>query len=211
MGTGTIEIRFERRIDPVIHDRVLRCADALRDSSHRGIDEVFITYHCVGIHVDMDSVSELMMRLGPWLDHWLESESESALESASNTRANHTIPVVFGGSEGPDLTELSSFAKIPESEVVRMFCEPTYRVYMTGFIGGFPYLGIVPPPIRMPRRSQPRKRVVPGSVGIAAYQAGIYPVETPGGWNLIGRTLIDIPSMHFQPGDEIRFVEVPRD
>jgi inhibitor of KinA len=211
VGTGTIEIRFERKIDPVIHDRVLRCANAVRDSSLKGINEVFITYHCVGIHVDVDSVSDLRMHLDPWVDHWLRSESKAVHESTSDTRSIHRIPVVFGGSEGPDLAELSSFAQIPESEVVRMFCEPTYRIYMTGFIGGFPYLGIVPPPIRMPRRSQPRKRVAPGTVGIAAFQAGIYPLETPGGWNLIGRTLVDIPCLHLQPGDEIRFAEVPRD
>lgn len=211
VGTGTIEIRFEPKIDPVIHDRALRCADALRDSPSKGIHEVFITYHSVGIHVDADAAPDLLIHLQTWLDHWLRSDSKAVHESASETRTTHRIPVIFGGSDGPDLSELSAFAQIPESDVVRMFCEPTYRVYMTGFIGGFPYLGTVPPPIRMPRRSQPRKRVAPGSVGIAAYQAGIYPVETPGGWNLIGRTEVDITALQLQPGDAVRFVEAPRD
>lgn len=211
VGTGTIEIRFERVIDPMVHDRVLRCADALRESGIDEMNEIFITYHSVGLHVNPDRVDSLLTELDAWLSTWLRTESTAHHPEPSALRSTHIIPVVFGGAEGPDLSELSAFAQIPESDVVRMFCEPEYRVYMTGFIGGFPYLGTVPPAIRMPRRSQPRKRVAPGSVGIAAYQAGIYPLETPGGWNLIGRTRVDVSELAFRPGDTVRFVEIPHD
>jgi KipI family sensor histidine kinase inhibitor len=172
---------------------------------------VFITYHSVGIHLTQDAPETLLTLLERWLDDWSQMDVDHGQSVPSHPTILHRIPVRFGGDDGPDLADLSAFARISESEVVRMFCEPTYRVYMTGFIGGFPYLGIVPPPLRMPRRAQPRKRVAPGSVGIAAYQAGIYPVESPGGWALIGRTDVDIPSLHLQPGESIRFVEAPRD
>jgi inhibitor of KinA len=165
----------------------------------------------VGVHTKNTAPASLLSRLTDWVDHWSHRNDISDVEARRHEGVIHRIPVRFGGEDGPDLSDLAVFAQIPESDVVRMFCEPEYRVYMTGFIGGFPYLGIVPPELRMPRRAQPRKRVAPGSVGIAAYQAGIYPVETPGGWNLIGRTAVDIPALHLQPGDAIRFVEAPRD
>lgn len=207
----TIELRFERRIDPIVHDRVLRCSAALSAASLEGIDSVFITYHSVGIHLSEEAPASVLTRLTHWVTEWSTRADGSETMDTNVTSILHHIPVRFGGEDGPDLADLAAFAQIPESDVVRMFCEPEYRVYMTGFIGGFPYLGIVPPVLRMPRRNQPRKRVAPGSVAIAAYQAGIYPVETPGGWNLIGRTAVDIPSLQIQPGNSVRFVEAHRD
>lgn len=211
VAARTIEVRFERRIDPSVHDQVLRCSAALSAASLEGIDSVFITYHSVGVHLSGKAPASVLTRLTQWVDEWANQTERSDLEAGSLQPVLHHIPVRFGGEDGPDLAELAAFAQISESEVVRMFCEPEYRVYMTGFIGGFPYLGVVPPVIRMPRRNQPRKRVAPGSVAIAAYQAGIYPVETPGGWNLIGRTAVDIPSLQLQPGDSVRFVEAQSD
>jgi KipI family sensor histidine kinase inhibitor len=211
VAARTIEVRFERRIDPSVHDQVLRCSAALSAASLEGIDSVFITYHSVGVHLSEKAPASVLTRLTQWVDEWSDQSERSDLKAGSLKPVLHHIPVRFGGEDGPDLAELAAFAQISESEVVRMFCEPEYRVYMTGFIGGFPYLGVVPPVIRMPRRNQPRKRVAPGSVAIAAYQAGIYPVETPGGWNLIGRTVVDIPSLQLQPGESVRFVEAHRD
>ncbi len=98
------------------------------------------------------------------------------------------IPVCYGGELGPDLAAVAAFAKAGEDEVVRLHASATYRVFMLGFVPGFAYLGIVDDRIAMPRRSTPRVRVPSGSVGIAGVQTGIYPAETPGGWQLIGRT-----------------------
>lgn len=207
----TVELRFDRRIDPTVHDRVLRCAAALTSASLEGVDSVFITYHSVGVHLSEEAPASILERLTHWVRDWsLRADSSEKADPNLNPTL-HRIPVRFGGSDGPDLAELAAFAQISESDVVRMFCEPEYRVYMTGFIGGFPYLGIVPPELRIPRRSQPRKRVAAGSVGIAAFQAGIYPVEAPGGWTLIGRTDANIPALRMVPGDSVRFVEAHRD
>lgn len=211
VGTRTMELRFEKRIDPSIHDQVLRCSDALLKSQLEGIESIFITYHSVGIHLNEDVPSSFKRILHDWFEHWKRADGERSISDHPRIEVLHRIPVRFGGEDGPDLAELSAFARISEADVIRMFCESAYRVYMTGFIGGFPYLGIVPPSLRMPRRAEPRKRVAPGSVGIAAFQAGIYPVETPGGWNLIGRTEVDIQALQLQPGDAVRFVEAYRD
>lgn len=211
VGTHTIELRFDQRIDPLIHDHVLQCADDLRAADIDGIVSVFITYHSVGVHLNEDTSTSLLKTLQTWFDAWITHIEERSSSERHPLEIIHEIPVRFGGTEGPDLTELAAYAQMSESDVVQIFCESTYRLYMTGFIGNFPYLGIVPPAIRMPRRAQPRISVVPGSVGIAAYQTGIYPVESPGGWNLIGRTEVDIPSLDLQPGDSIRFIEVRHD
>ena len=98
------------------------------------------------------------------------------------------IPVCYGGDLGPDLAGVASFAGMPEADVVRAHAAATYRVFMLGFVPGFAYLGIVDERIAMPRHSTPRVRVPLGSVGIAGVQTGVYPAETPGGWQLIGRT-----------------------
>lgn len=206
-----MELRFEKRIDPLIHDRVLRCSDALLKSQFEGIESIFISYHSVGVHLNEDVPTSFKRILHDWFEHWKRLDGERPMIDFSRNYVLHQIPVRFGGVDGPDLAELSAFARIPESDVIRMFCETSYRVYMKGFIGEFPYLGIVPPLLRIPRRAEPRKRVAQGSVGIAAYQAGIYPVETPGGWNLIGRTEVDIPALQLHPGDAVRFVEAHRD
>jgi inhibitor of KinA len=206
----TIELQFERRIDPAVHNRVMRCAEALSDSAIRGIDSVFITYHSVGIHLRESAPSDFLRSLTLWVEDWRRQDG-IASRSESLSQTLHRIPVRFGGTEGPDLSELARFAHMTEEDVVRMFCEPEYRVYMTGFIGGFPYLGMVPEPLRIPRKAQPRKRVAAGSVGIASFQAGIYPVETPGGWTLIGRTDLALSSLDLKPGDSIRFTEARRD
>ena len=211
VGTRTFELRFEKKIDPLIHDQVLRCADALQKSQLEGIESIFITYHSVGIHLSEDVPASFGRILHDWFEHWKQQDAERSISDHPRIEVPQPISVFFGGEDGPDLADVSAFARISEADVIRMFCEPTYRVYMTGFIGGFPYLGIVPEALRMPRRAEPRKRVAPGSVGIAAFQAGIYPVETPGGWNLIGRTEVDIQAFQLQPGDTVRFVEVHRD
>jgi inhibitor of KinA len=205
----TYEIAFEAIIAPEIHDHAIRCRMDLLDASLPGIDDVFITYHSVGIRISPFINKDIEHLLRDWLSTWLQKRPTTS--DSHRSFATHVIPVTFGGDYGIDLQDVAAFAQISEQEVIRMFCENEYRVYMTGFIGGFPYLGTVPEALRKPRLAKPRKKVIAGSVGIASFQAGIYPVETPGGWNLIGRTEVDISSLSLQPGDRVRFTEARHD
>jgi KipI family sensor histidine kinase inhibitor len=123
-----------------------------------------------------------------------------------------TIPVAYGGETGPDLTEVAAFAGCSDEDVIALHTGREYRVYLIGFLPGFPYMGPVDERIAMPRREAPRLVVPAGSVGIAGRQTGIYPVESPGGWRLIGRTtqrMFDAsrpsPSL-LKAGDLVRFV-----
>jgi inhibitor of KinA len=108
------------------------------------------------------------------------------------------IPVCYGGAYGPDLEDVAAFHHMTEDDVIRIHTEPEYLVYMLGFCPGFPYMGGMDPRIATPRRQSPRLSIPAGSIGIAGEQTGGYPISTPGGWQLIGRT----PVPMFRPWDE---------
>jgi KipI family sensor histidine kinase inhibitor len=124
------------------------------------------------------------------------------------------IPVRYGGHHGADLAEVADRTGCSEAEVVALHSRPVYRVFLVGFVPGFPYLGVLPEELALPRRATPRVQVPAGSVAIAGRQTGVYPFATPGGWHLIGRTDALIwdgrrePPTLLAPGDRVRFVPV---
>jgi KipI family sensor histidine kinase inhibitor len=122
------------------------------------------------------------------------------------------IRVAYGGADGPDLAEVARRTGRSETDVVALHAGREYRVFLVGFVPGFPYLGILPDELVLPRRATPRIRVPAGSVAIAGRQTGIYPLATPGGWHIVGRTdapLWDVtrssPAL-LEPGARVRFV-----
>jgi len=142
-------------------------------------------------------------RLQRW---WEESE---ALEPESR---NIDIPVVYGIAAGPDLGEVARHAGLTEKQVVELHASVDYVVWFLGFQPGFPYLGGLPEQLATPRRDEPRLLVPAGSVGIGGAQTGIYPLATPGGWQLIGHTPLPLFDPHrdepvlLRPGDTVRFI-----
>lgn len=131
---------------------------------------------------------------GDLLDTYIrEAEAASPVPSR-----NIHIPVCYGGAYGPDLEDVAAFHHMTEDDVIRIHTEPEYLVYMLGFCPGFPYMGGMDPRIATPRRQSPRLSIPAGSIGIAGEQTGGYPISTPGGWQLIGRT----PVPMFRPWDE---------
>ncbi|EAU4475557.1 5-oxoprolinase subunit PxpB [Salmonella enterica] len=142
-------------------------------------------------------------RLQRW---WEESE---ALEPDSRSVE---IPVIYGGAGGPDLAAVARHSGLSEKQVVELHASVEYVVWFLGFQPGFPYLGNLPESLHMPRRAEPRLQVLAGSVGIGGAQTGIYPLSTPGGWQLIGLTPLKLfdpmrePPVLLRPGDSVRFV-----
>jgi len=126
----------------------------------------------------------------------------------------YEIPVVYGGERGPDLDWVAGYHRLPVEAVVEMHSTVCYRVYMIGFTPGYPYMGELPAELITPRRDTPRTRVPGGSVGIAQRQTGIYPVASPGGWQIIGWTPVKLfdaeadPPSRLQMGDRVRFKPV---
>ena len=142
-------------------------------------------------------------RLQRW---WEESE---ALEPESR---NITLPMVYGGDSGPDLIEVAKASGLTPKQVVELHASVEYMVWFLGFQPGFPYLGGLPEALHMPRRAEPRLLVPAGTLGIGGAQTGIYPLATPGGWQLIGRTDVALFSpdrdepILLRPGDTVRFI-----
>jgi inhibitor of KinA len=124
------------------------------------------------------------------------------------------IPVCYGGEHGPDLEEVASIHTLSVEQVIRIHSSATYTAYFLGFVPGFAYLGGLPEQLATPRLESPRNKVPAGSVAIGGSQTGVYPVSTPGGWRLIGRTprkMLDLQSKHMsfvETGDQIRFLPI---
>lgn len=127
------------------------------------------------------------------------------------------IPVCYGGEFGPDLDEVAVLHKITSEQVIKLHSSASYLVYFLGFTPGFAYLGELSDELVTPRLPTPRKKVPPGSVGIAGNQTGVYPFETPGGWRLLGRTPVSMFRTDrdglslLSIGDRVRFVPISRE
>jgi inhibitor of KinA len=208
-GDSALVVEFAEAIDQAVNDRAVSLAHRLTATALDGVRDVVPTYRSVGVYFDplranVDSiVAEVKRRV-----------AEPTGSAAEPTRAVIRIPVTYGGEAGPDLADVAAFGGISEEEVVRSHTSRVYRVYMLGFIPGFAYMGSVEPIIAAPRRTVPRVRVPAGSVGIAGSQTAVYPSETPGGWQLIGRTslkLFDLSRANpflLEPGDAVQFYSV---
>jgi len=203
-------VEFEPRVAIEVSEAVLALADRLRGDLGTAASDVVpaITSVCVHASHDADLVA-VEARIAEVIS------VTRAFRPASPARAPHIleIPVVYGGDDGPDLASVAAATGLTASEVVARHTAVSYHVFMLGFMPGFPYLGPVDPSIRVPRLSTPRTKVPAGSVGLAGAQTGIYPRESPGGWQIIGRTsewLFD-PSRtspaRLLPGDRVRFVD----
>lgn len=208
-GDSMLLVELQPAIDPVINERAILLAERIRARGSRGIRDVAPGYATVGIHFD-PLQTDLVA-----LERAIESEFAELVDLSSLAdREVIEIPVSYGGTNGPDLEHVAEWARCSVEDVIARHAERTYRVYMLGFVPGFAYMGRVDPSIAAPRHRVPREKVPAGSIGIAGLQTGVYPVESPGGWQLIGRTatvMFDAnrprPSL-LSAGDLVRFVPV---
>ena len=209
-GDSAVIVEFEERIDPGINARVIAVAEALQSAALAGVRDIVPTFRSVAVYFDplRTDYDALVASI--------EREARQPSASASVESQPIEIPVCYGGELGPDLRNVAAFAKLTEREVVGIHTGITYRVFMLGFVAGFAYMGIVDSRIAMPRHATPRVRVPLGTVGIAGVQTGIYPAETPGGWQLIGRTPVKpFDAARPEPflmkaGDHVRFRSIDR-
>ena len=181
-GDAALIVQFAERIDPAINARAIAFADALRGLPLPGLLDVVPTFRSVAIYFDplRTERDRLMERL--------RALAGAEAPPVRNATSSIRIPVRYGGEFGPDLAEVARFASASERDVVALHTAVTYRVFMLGFLPGFAYLGTVDARIAAPRRVTPRTHVPAGSVAIAGSQTGIYPSDTPGGWQIVGRT-----------------------
>ena len=211
LGDAALTIEFGNEINSEINSRVVAFATTVFDQHWQGIHDIVPTYRSVTVHFDplqWDSAT---------LTKRLKILPRQEPGQAEPQGIFHEIPVLYGGEWGQDLEEVATFAGLQPAEAIAVHASVLYRVYMLGFSPGFPYLGLVPEQLAMPRRITPRPKVPAGSVGIADRQTGIYPTATHGGWQIIGRTPISMyrktktnPFL-LKPGDRVRFKPIVRD
>ena len=182
VGDCAVSVEFGQEISLEINHKVMALKMVLERKPIRGIVELIPTYCSLLIQYDpMD------LRYGQLRDR-LEALVTQLDEVEMPPKQVVEIPVAYGGEYGPDLGEVARAHNISEDEVIKLHSEPEYPIYMLGFVAGFPYLGGMNKAIATPRKKSPRLKIEAGSVGIAGEQTGIYSVESPGGWQIIGRT-----------------------
>jgi inhibitor of KinA len=217
MGDRALVVELATTAGPEVNLRALALAEALRADPPPGVTDVVPCTASVTVHYDPLRACELLQSAAPaaTLAGLLQAACVAAPATVRRRARAVELPVSYGGELGPDLEELACHCGLDSDEVVRLHTAATYRVCMLGFVPGFGYLGGLDPRLRIPRRASPRKRVPAGSVAVAGEQTGVYPLDTPGGWNIIGRTprpMVDFtnagaPTL-LVPGDTVRFVPV---
>jgi inhibitor of KinA len=208
-GEQGLVVEFGDAIEPGVNALVHRLAKILMLGMPEHILEVVPTYRSLMVYFDPLTISrdELQQKIA-------ESLARLGTTTAEDTVRIITIPVAYGGDFGPDLEFVASHNNLRPSEVIALHTSVPYLIYMLGFTPGFPYLGGMSERIAAPRLTTPRVRIPAGSVGIAGKQTGIYPIESPGGWQLIGRTPLTIfnPSgptpFLFAAGDYLQFAAI---
>jgi KipI family sensor histidine kinase inhibitor len=205
-GDSALLVEFGNTIDPETNQKVISLDRMIQKTKIEGVEELVPTYRSLLIRYNpLKTDYETLVSHVKTLENTLK---KAKLKTESR---NIVIPVVYGGEYGPDLEYVAERHGLTREKVVELHSERQYRVYMIGFVAGFPYLGEVTDEISTPRLETPRLRVPAGSVGIAEKQTGVYPCEAPGGWRIIGKTPLKLfnpswqPPTLLKPGDAVRF------
>jgi inhibitor of KinA len=215
LGDGALLVSFGNVIDEEVNKTVLQLFHQLKNrwpfvpDLVPAYSSLAVYYDVLALHTKEKPAFEQMKEV---LLPFLQKQNEE-----SNPGRDIAIPVCYESAFALDLEELAAQKKLSPAEVVQLHANTTYRVYMIGFLPGFPYMGKVDSRIAAPRRSNSRTSVPAGSVGIAGEQTGIYPFASPGGWNIIGRTPLPLfdkdrkEPVLLQPGDNVTFYPISED
>jgi inhibitor of KinA len=217
LGDTAVIINFSDVISEDINKKVLRLFHYFISISLPGVKDIVPAYSSLIIHYDLFTLNQKTVSnrtsfqtFSDQVKKLVEENSETITLSSRKIK----IPVCYAEKYGLDLNEISKQKKISVSEIIRLHTAKKYRIYMIGFLPGFAYLGEVDKKIAISRKAQLRMNVDAGSVGIAGMQTGIYPLNSPGGWQIIGKTPVklfdkekDDPVL-LQPGDEIEFFSI---
>jgi inhibitor of KinA len=208
VGDRGVIVEYGDAISPEINIKVRTMAMAIEEEKPVGIVEVIPTYRSLLIvydplATDLKSLEDALQFMESRLDR-LEIPPPRTVE----------IPVLYGGDLGPDIEFVAQAHNLTVEDVIRLHTGVLYQIYMIGFTPGFPFLGGLPEELHTPRLETPRPLVPAGSVGIANNQTGVYPIDSPGGWRLIGRTPLSLfnPSKEnpflYRAGDMLKFVQI---
>src|SRR5262245_44066322 len=228
LGDSALVVRvreqFENAPEETL-DEVLRVFRSLQRAAIPGVIELAPAYTSVAVFFDPVAILKSNATANGVFDE-LASKIRSAIDSASKRHRRRTatraarlieVPVCYDPEFGIDLDRVAGHTKLSEREIINLHSAGEYRVACIGFVPGFTFLAGLPKNLATPRRDVPRKEIFPGSVGIGGAQTGIYPLRSPGGWNLIGRTPLKLfdpsknPPTLVAPGDRVRFRPINRE
>ena len=213
-GDHAVTVDFGKNITGDINTHVLQLFNVLEQKNIPGIKDVIPAYSSLTLVYDVVAVRANNSSAFQWASQQLEDALNQKTGGLTGTGRLIKIPACYETQYAPDLAQMALQKNISPAAIIQQHCYKTYRVYMLGFLPGFAYMGTVDESISMRRRATPRTSIAAGSIGIAGSQTGIYPMESPGGWNIIARTPIklfdaqrDEPAL-LQPGDEVQFYPI---
>lgn len=228
LGDSALIVRVRKRFDDAPQetvDQVLHALHRLREAAIPGVVELASAYTSVAVFFDPIAVAKASGRPDEMFD-WMTTQIREVINGARGRRRATgarsdvrlvEIPVCYAAEFAPDLDDVARHAELSTKEVVDLHAAAEYRVACIGFVPGFPFLTGLAKKLATPRRDTPRKEIPPGSVGIGGAQTGIYPLRSPGGWNLIGRTPLKLfdptktPPALLRAGDRVRFRAITRE
>ncbi|MCH2236014.1 MAG: 5-oxoprolinase subunit PxpB [Crocinitomicaceae bacterium] len=203
-GNKAVLFEFDNRIDPEIHDQVIALAHELNSRFDTYIAEIIPAYNSLLVH---------LKQINP--EVFIAQTNGIVLEGANHKKPmTWRIPVCYDESLGLDLEEVSAYTKLDISEIIQQHSNTLYRFYFNGFLPGFMYLGGLSSALHCPRKASPRTQIPKGAVGIGGEQTGVYPSNSPGGWNIIGQTpltlfdLSDESPTPMKPKDLVKFTPI---
>ena len=207
-GDASILIEFGKEISPEINQRISAVVQLMKEQHIEGLVDMIPAFCSLLINYDPRVISYEEIR------ERVERLIKVDIKSENGKKKVFEIPVCYGGEYGPDLANIAAHAGLSEEEVIEIHSSQDYLIYMLGFLPGFTYLGGLDERIHTPRLANPRIKINAGSVGIGGSQTGIYPVDSPGGWQLMGMTPVktydperETPIL-VEAGDYIRFVPI---
>lgn len=208
VGDQALLCEFGNAIDEETNAQVMCLAEQINKKTISGIVEVLPTYRSLLVFYDAERIT--YRQLTRKISHLYTEKTTDRTEK----KKIRMVPCLYGGAYGPDLEQMSEALDLTPEQVIDIHQSVDYKVYMLGFLPGFVYLGGLDERIHMPRLDVPRTRIPERSVGIGGNQTGVYPMESPGGWRLIGSTPLDFynpfhtPPVLCHAGEYIRFVSI---
>ena len=206
----SILVKFGHEISEEFHQRVFAFTDFVLTNRIKSVVNIHPAYSSVLFTLDLNADLKEILSI-------IKKSWEASMQTDIPKMRQVEIPVLYGGELGEDMDRVSQHTGLNQSEIIQCHEGGLYKVYFTGFSPGFPYIGGMDPSLSTPRLTTPRKQVPAGTIGIAAEQTGIYPLASPGGWNLIGQTPIKIFDWHhptdlrLRMGDSIKFISVTKE
>src|SRR5438093_54073 len=219
LGDSALTVDFGNLIDADINEEVIRLSELLKAAQLTYVKDIVAAYSSITVYYDVVDVLQFN-RTSSAYDTIKNNLSQLfSQEIASSAKPNRSIriPVCFAEKYALDASDVARLTSLSFNEIIEIYTSKKYRVYMVGFLPGFAYMGEVDERISVPRKQEPRAKVEPGFVGIAGKQTGIYPLTSPGGWQILGRTHLHLFDKEreelvlLREGDEVEFFAITED